>query len=84
MKLTQLTKPQWDAALNAARVLSSCNPNVAADRARFREASGAFAELLPDGTDERDLITQAMHWDSLNTFALTFAGLPHQIQGDAR
>lgn len=79
MKLRDLTKPQWDAALEAARVLKAANPNAPEDIARFREARASLVDLLPPDTDERSVITQAIHWDSLNTFALVFAGLPNEV-----
>lgn len=76
MKLRDLTKPQWDAAREAATILMRCNPQDADDRARFREARDKLAALLPEGADERDLIKQAAHWNSLNDFTAAFLGLP--------
>jgi hypothetical protein len=76
MKLRDLTKPQWDAALFAARELASGNPNVADDRARFRAAKERLAELLPDGANANDLISQAAHWNALNFVAGALAGIP--------
>lgn len=74
-----LSKAQWDAALEAARVLRQCNPNNAADRQRYRDARLHLVELLPEGTDERSLITEAIHWDAMNSLASALAGLPQGV-----
>lgn len=77
--LSTLSKPAWDAALNAARVLRSSNPHNADDRASFRDARDRLAALLPADTDTRPIVTEAVRWDSMNEFALTFAGLSDNI-----
>lgn len=74
--LADLSKPQWEAALNCARVLVTCDPNDAGDRARYRGAKDAFAELLPAGTDVRNLITRAVRWNAMNSFVSAVAGIP--------
>jgi hypothetical protein len=76
VKLADLSKPQWDAALHAARVIKSCNPNVADDRARFLAARDHLKALLPDHINERSIIQQALDWDSLNELGAILAGLP--------
>ncbi len=63
-----LTKPQWDAAQEAARCLMAGNPNDEADRASFRAARTRLVEMLPDG-DASDTITRACHWIALDTVA---------------
>lgn len=72
--LSNLTKPQWDAALAAAKALRRCDPDKAADRRRFRAAKQRLVDLLPPGADARDIITQAVRWDSLNELANAFMG----------
>jgi hypothetical protein len=76
MRLPELTKPQWDAALDAARALMSGDPNEAADRAAYRNACARLAQLLPDGTDEREIIRAAVRWDMLNGLAASLAMIP--------
>lgn len=75
VSLRVLTKPQWDAALNAARILIAHNPAEAEARARYREAKEALAALLPDGADTREIILAAVRWDALNDIAAAFAGV---------
>lgn len=70
---------QWNAALEAARLLAATDPHNADDRARFRTAKAHLANLLPEGADARDIITQAVRWDSLNFIAGAFAGMPAAI-----
>lgn len=74
--LAGLTKPQWDAALEAARVLTSCSPDRVEDRAQFREAKAALVALLPTGADAKEIIRAAVRWDMLNAIASVCAGLP--------
>lgn len=69
MKLAQLTKPQWDAALEAAACMMRCDPNSAVDRAEFRDAKVRLIQMLPAGIDERDIITQAVRWNMLDALA---------------
>lgn len=76
MTLRELSKLQWDAALEAARVLRQSDPNIAEDRARFRVAKDRLVAVLPADTDERDIITQALRWDSLNAFAAEVCMIP--------
>jgi len=74
--LRDLSRPQWLAALAAARCVTECDPRVEADRKRFRDARQALIDLLPEGTDEREIISQAVHWDAINEVAAVFANLP--------
>ncbi len=76
MTLATLNKPQWDAALHAARVLRRSDVNNADDRASFRDARDRLAALLPDDADTRPIVTSAVHWDAMNDFAGAFVGLP--------
>lgn len=78
MTLPELTKPQWDAALAAAKALMSGDPNDAADRAAYRNAKARLAGLLPEGTDEREIIRTAVRWDMLNGLAASLAMLPQR------
>lgn len=79
MTLRELSKPQWDAALIAARCLTQGNPNRPADCAAFREALAAVAALLPPDADAKDIVGQAVRWDALNSIAAAFAGLPEGV-----
>lgn len=78
MKLADLTKPQWDAALEAARVLTTCSPHREEDRASFRTAKAKLAALMPDG-DVNAIIAQAVHRDMLDAIADVCAGLPVEL-----
>lgn len=73
--LRTLTKPQWDAALAAAKALMHGNPNDANDRATFREKKAQLAELLPADADVREIISAAVKWDMKNALAASLAGL---------
>ena len=77
MKLVDLSKPQWDAALEAARQLCSGNVHCADDRAAFRAAKARLVELLPEGADASDIITEATHWSAMNDIAAALAGIPN-------
>jgi hypothetical protein len=76
MRLPELTKPQWDAALDAARALMSADPDSATDRAAFRNAKARLADLLPAETDEREIIKAAVRWDMMNGLAASIAMIP--------
>lgn len=76
MTLRDLSREQWDAALEAARVLTTCSPYRADDRAQFRAAKAKLAALLPEGGDVNAIITQAVHRDMLDGIATVCAGLP--------
>ncbi len=76
LRITDLSKPQWDAALVAAKALTSGDPREAIDRATYRDAKARLTQLLPADADARDLIIQAVRWDSLNAIAGAFAGMP--------
>lgn len=76
MKLSDLSQPQWAAALKAARVLREADPNNADDRARFRGAKALLLDLLPEGADPIDIIGQAVRWYALNDIAAAIALLP--------
>lgn len=76
MKLTDLTKPQWDAALEAARQLAQGDVNNADDCARFRSAKARLAELLPAGVEAGPIITAAVRWDMLNSLVEAVASIP--------
>lgn len=78
VKLSDLSKPQWDAAREAARELVSGSPNREADRARFRAAKTRLAEMLSADADARDLILQAARWQMFNDIAAVCAGLPQE------
>lgn len=78
MKLADLNREQWLAALEAARVLTTCSPDRADDRASFRTAKAKLAALMPDG-DVNAIITQAVHRDMLDTIADVCAGLPVEL-----
>jgi histidinol-phosphate/aromatic aminotransferase/cobyric acid decarboxylase-like protein len=74
--LPELTKPQWDAALTAARALMSGDPNNPTDRAVYRNSVVRLAELLPAGTDTRAIIKAAVRWSMLNDMAASLAMIP--------
>lgn len=76
MKLPELSKPQWDAALATARQLMSGDPNDAADRAAYRNAKARLTELLPDGEDVTEIVKAAVRWDMLNGLAASVAMIP--------
>jgi len=57
--LKSLTKPQWDAANAAAKVLTTGDINCPADRLAYRTAKMELALLLPDDADVADVIRQA-------------------------
>jgi hypothetical protein len=76
MMLPTLTKPQWDAALTAARALMNCNPNDATDRAAYRNARVRLAELLPQETDEQEIIRAAVRWSMRDCLAASLAMMP--------
>ena len=76
MKLTDLSKPQWDAALAAAQSLMRGNVHNPDDRADFRTAKARLVELLPADVSASKIIEQAAHWNALNTVAAAVAGLP--------
>jgi hypothetical protein len=76
MRLPELTKPQWDAALDAARALMNGDPSSATDRAAYRNARAQLADLLPDSADANDIIKAAVRWDMLNGLAASLAMLP--------
>lgn len=76
--LSTLTKPQWDAALEAARALMSGNVHNADDRAAYRAAKAKLVALLPAGVSASQIVEKAAHWDAMNFLAGAFAGLPIQ------
>ena len=75
LRLNDLAQPAWAAALHAARILRTSNPNDAEDSARFRVARNRLVALLPDNADASDIIGQAVHWYALNDVAAAFAGM---------
>lgn len=79
MKLSDLTREQSLAALEAARVLTTCSPDRADDRAGFRAAKAKLAALLPDGANVNQIITDAVHRDMLDAIAVVCAGLPKEL-----
>lgn len=84
MNLRELSKPQWDAALNAARVLCASNPERAEDRARYREAKDALVSILPSNADATAIISEAIRWNSLNSIVSALAGIPTTTQSPTR
>lgn len=76
MTLPRLTKPQWDAALDAARLLMNGDVDRATDRAAYRNAKARLADLLPDETDAGEIIKAAVRWDMLNSLAASIAMIP--------
>ena len=74
MRLADLSKPAWDAAIEAARVMTTCSPDRDVDRARFRAAKDELTALLPEGEDVREIISQAAHWHMLDQLAAVMAG----------
>lgn len=76
MRLRDLSKPQWDAALEAARILMSGSPNREADRAAWRDANARFAAMLPPEADAKGLVLDAARWDATNYIAAVCAGIP--------
>jgi hypothetical protein len=76
MRLPELTKPQWDAALDAARALMNGDADCATDRAAFRNAKARLADLLPAETDAREIIRAAVRWDMMNGLAASLAMVP--------
>lgn len=79
MKLTDLSKPQWDAALSAAQCLCQSNPDIAEDRAAFRAAKARLVELLPADANANDVVSAAVRWNALNDIACAFAGIPVRV-----
>jgi hypothetical protein len=69
VNLADLSKPQWDAAREAAAILCDGNPNRAAERERFRKAKAKLTALLPGEVDAGHIITQALRWEMLNAIA---------------
>lgn len=80
MKLRDLSKPQWDAALEASRILMQGSPNRDADRAAWREANAKFAAMLPPEANAKELVLEAARWDATNTIAAICAGLPAEAR----
>jgi hypothetical protein len=76
MKLADLTKPQWDAARNAADCLMRGNPDREHDRAAYRASVTVLCALLPEGADEKEIIKAAAHWRMVNDIAASIAGIP--------
>ncbi len=74
MPMRDLNKPQWDAALIAAKHLTRGNVHNADDRAAFRAAKAALVSILPADTDASRLIQDAVRWSALNDLAGAFAG----------
>ncbi len=78
MKLSQLSKPQSDAAQTAARILCSCSSDRADDRARYRDAKAKLAALLPVHANVNEIINEAVRRDMLDAIAVVCAGLSKQ------
>jgi len=78
MNLRDLTKPQSDAANEAARVLTTCSPDRAEDRAKYRAAKARLAALMP-GEDVNAIIYAAVRRDCLDAIAVVCAGLPVEL-----
>lgn len=74
-----LTKPQWDAAQEAARRLMQGSPNREADRESYREAVAELCALLPEEIDAKAVIRQAARWHMLNDIGAALAGLPVEV-----
>lgn len=79
MKLADLERPAWAAALHSARILRECNPHDADDRARFRVSRNRLVALLPIDVDASDIIAQAVHWYALSDVAAQFAGFAEAV-----
>lgn len=77
MTARTLTKPQWDAALHAAKWLAAIDISKAEDRASFRDASLALSDLL-DGDDVSAgrYILEALSWYGKDQLAGALIGLP--------
>ena len=80
MNLRSLTKPQSDAAREAAEILCRCSPNREADRERFRKAKAKLAALLPGDVDAGHIITQALRMEMLDAIGTVIANQP-DLQG---
>lgn len=74
--LRDLSRPQWAAALHAARVLRESNASDAEDRARFCVARNRFVAMLPADAPVSDLIGEAVRWYAMNDIAAAFVGMP--------
>lgn len=72
--LSDLAKPQFDAALSAARELLRGNPANACDRASYRAAKERLSAMLPEGEDAGAVILAAVRWNARNEIAAAFAG----------
>lgn len=77
--LRDLDKLSWDAALEAARVLTTLSMNRAEDRKRYREAKAKLAAILPEGADVGSIITQAVRWDMDSAIAEVCAGMDERV-----
>lgn len=76
MKLADLSKPQWDAALAASRILLHCSPEREDDRQAYRMALANLGHLLPPEADTKDIVLAAARWEMKNALASVMAGLP--------
>jgi hypothetical protein len=76
MTFANLTKPQWDAAHEAARIMMSSSPNRADDRLAYITAETRLAQMLPPDADARALIREAADWQMRNHIAAVVEGIP--------
>lgn len=80
MKLTDLSKPQWDAAQQAARALMQGSPDRQADRAAYAVARAKLSRLMPAGADVREIIAATARWNMVNDIAAMCAGMPEAVE----
>lgn len=74
MTLRALTKPQHDAAREAALSYMHGNPNHAEDRAKYQLAKARLSNLLPAGTDADECIRDAVRWEMKNVMSEAIYG----------
>lgn len=79
MNLCSLTKPQADAAREAAEILCRCSPNREADRERFRKAKAKLTALLPGDVDAGRIITQALRVEMEVAISEVCAGMDERV-----
>lgn len=77
--MRDLTKPQFEAAQEAARRLMQGSPNREADREHYREAVAQLCAVLPEDVDAKDVIRQVARWQMLNDIGAALVGLPVEV-----
>ena len=72
MKLSQLSKPQWDAAMRAGCALLHGSPDRDEDRRAYADATLALMDVLPEDLEVvKALVREAARWEMKNTISET-------------